>query len=155
MTARTSSELRILYSLPPNLISVPPYLVASTRSPFLTSKGTFLPLSSVLPVPTATTRLSMGFSLAVSGMMIPPFLVLSSFSSTGSTRIRSPVGLTFSIIFHFPFVFCINCKSRLILGPMLRLPAVFCCWPSQGDNFRHIKAHFVLDDFAQGDVRCA
>src|SRR5258706_6688 len=48
--ARISSVLRILYSLPSSLISVPPYLLTSTRSPFLTSKGTFCPLSSVLPV---------------------------------------------------------------------------------------------------------
>src|SRR5689334_21938210 len=94
-----SSELRILYSLPSSLSSVPPYLVTSTRSPFLTSNGTFFPLSSVLPVPRATTRLSIGFSLAVSGIMIPPFL--TSFSSTGSTRIRSPRGLTFSAIVWF------------------------------------------------------
>jgi hypothetical protein len=43
-------------------------------------KGTFLPLSSSLPVPSAMTMLSVGFSLAESGMMMPPFLV--SFSST-------------------------------------------------------------------------
>ena len=42
MTARMSSELRILYSLPSSLISVPPYLLTSTRSPFLTSNGNFL-----------------------------------------------------------------------------------------------------------------
>src|SRR5207244_11039579 len=82
-----------------------PYLVTSTRSPFFISKGTFLPLSSVLPVPRATIRLSMGFSLAVSGIKIPPFL--SSFSSTASTRIRSPMGLTFSVIVcHFFHFFC-------------------------------------------------
>src|ERR1022692_3050800 len=102
MTARTSSEPRILYSLPSSLISVPPYLLTSTRSPFLTSNGTFLPLSSVLPVPSATTTLSIGFSLAVSGIMIPPFF--SSFSSTGSTRIRSPSGLTFRDILGFGLV---------------------------------------------------
>src|SRR6266540_6833840 len=91
MMARMSSVFRILYSLPSSLISVPPYLETSTRSPFLTSKGTFLPLSSVLPVPTAMMMPSCGFSLAVSGMMMPPFLI--SFSSAGSTRTRSPRGL--------------------------------------------------------------
>src|SRR5438105_3402909 len=105
MTARTSSEFRILYSLPSILVSVPPYLLTSTRSPFFTSKGSFLPLSSVLPVPSATTTLSIGFSLAVSGMMIPPFLPLFSFSSTASTRIRSPTGLTFGFILGFPLLF--------------------------------------------------
>src|SRR5438034_3851381 len=57
-----SSEFKILYSLPFSLISVPPYLLINTRSPFLTSNGSFLPLSSVLPVPSATTSPSVGFS---------------------------------------------------------------------------------------------
>jgi hypothetical protein len=42
------------------------------------------------PVPTATTFASWGFSLAVSGMMIPPFL--TSPSSIGCTSTRSPRG---------------------------------------------------------------
>jgi hypothetical protein len=37
--------------------------------------------------------------------MIPPFLPLFSFSSTASTRIRSPTGLTFSAILDFPLLF--------------------------------------------------
>src|SRR5579862_1033847 len=103
MTARMSSELKILYSLPSSLISVPPYLLVRMRSPFLTSNGIFLPSSLVLPVPSATTMLSVGFSFAVSGMMIPPFFC--SFSSTASTRMRSPSGLTFSAIL-VSLVFC-------------------------------------------------
>src|ERR1043166_1130998 len=95
-TARMSSEFKILYSLPFSLTSVPPYLLMSTRSPFLTSNGTFLPLSSVLPVPSAMMRPSVGFSLAVSGMMMPPFL--TSFSSTGSTSTRSPSGFRLTVI---------------------------------------------------------
>jgi hypothetical protein len=51
-----SSAFRILYSLPSTLISVPPYLLISTRSLTFTSNGTFLPLSSVLPVPRARQR---------------------------------------------------------------------------------------------------
>ena len=100
-----SSELRILYSLPSNLTSVPPYRPTSRWSPFFISNGTFLPLSSVFPVPRATTRLSMGFSLAVSGITIPPFL--TSFASTASTRMRSPRGLMFSVIIcrFFSFLF--------------------------------------------------
>src|SRR6185436_4288257 len=96
MTARMSSVPRILYSLPSSLTSVPPYLLTRTRSPTLTSKGIFLPLSSTLPVPSARMIPSVGFSLAVSGMMMPPFFV--SFSSTGSTRTRSPRGLRFNAI---------------------------------------------------------
>ena len=67
-----SSEFRILSSLPSTLISVPPYLLTRTLSPFLTSKAILLPSSSVLPVPKAKTLASVGFSLAESGMMIPP-----------------------------------------------------------------------------------
>src|SRR5205823_8062683 len=63
-----------------------------TLSPFLTVKSTFLPLSSILPVPRATTLPSCGFSFAVSGIMIPPFFV--SVSSIGCTSTRSPSGLT-------------------------------------------------------------
>src|SRR5438552_14788724 len=109
MTARISSELRILYSLPSRLISVPPYLLTRTRSPFLTSNGTFLPSSSVLPVPRATIIPSVGFSLAESGIMIPPFLV--SFSSAGSTRTRSPRGFRFKAIV---FVMCVGVDGYLM-----------------------------------------
>src|SRR5439155_1397006 len=61
--------------------------------------GSFLPSSSVLPVPRATTMPSVGFSLALSGMIMPPFL--TSFSSAGSTRTRSPSGLTLIAILVF------------------------------------------------------
>ena len=44
----------------------------STLSPTLTSRGIRLPVLSSFPAPTATTFPSMGFSLAVSGMMMPP-----------------------------------------------------------------------------------
>src|SRR5437868_5375977 len=56
-----------------------------TLSPFLTVKSTFLPSSFTLPVPRATTLPSCGFSLAVSGIMIPPFFV--SCSSIGCTSL--------------------------------------------------------------------
>src|ERR1022692_131371 len=119
--ATRSSELKILYSLPSILISVPPYLETSTRSPFLTSKGTFLPSSLVLPVPRATMMPSCGFSLAVSGMMMPPFL--TSFSSTGSTRMRSPIGLTFSAIVCL--LFCCLVLSELTPDPHSRRENLF------------------------------
>ena len=44
----------------------------STRSPTLTSMGMSLPASSRPPGPTAMTSPCDGFSLAVSGMMMPP-----------------------------------------------------------------------------------
>src|SRR5438876_5780991 len=106
-----SSEFKILYSLPFNLTSVPPYLLISTRSPFLTSNGTFLPLSSVLPVPSAMMRPSVGFSFAVSGMMMPPFL--TSFSSTGSTSTRSPSGFRLTDIRSVSFCwFDFHCRIK-------------------------------------------
>src|SRR5256885_764693 len=88
------------------LISVPPYFEISTLSPFFTVKSTFFPLSSILPVPKATTFPSCGFSLAVSGMMIPPFFI--SCSSIGCTSTRSPSGLTLTaaIGFSLPLLVC-------------------------------------------------
>src|SRR5213079_503331 len=64
--------------------------------------------SSILPVPRATTFPSCGFSLAVSGMMIPPFFI--SCSSIGCTSTRSPSGLTLTVaigclVTPFGFVF--------------------------------------------------
>src|SRR5262249_24753129 len=90
---RTSSSRMMRCSSPSILTSVPEYLLKSTRSPFLISSGWSLPSSSTLPLPTETTLPSEGFSLAVSGMMIPP-LVFSS-SSMRLTRMRSWSGRIF------------------------------------------------------------
>src|SRR6266496_486356 len=122
----------ILNSLPSSLISVPPYLLTRTRSPFLTSNGIFFPSSLVLPVPRAMTMPSWGFSLAVSGMMMPPFLV--SFSSAGSTRRRSPRGLMFSAIVWFVWFGCLMViKSRRLSGrENFQLPALINAVASGG-----------------------
>src|ERR1044071_4228956 len=153
-TARMSSPWRILYSLPFNLISVPSYWLARTRSPFLTSNGTFLPLSSVLPLPSATTMLSIGFSLAVSGMTMRPFLPLLSFSATASTRIRSPTGLTLSVIICFPSLFDLTVSSlranahsagRPLRGNRLglRCPECFAAqWPA-GTQLCAVPIHLI------------
>ena len=74
-----SDSFMIRSSSPSSLTSVPDHLPNSTRSPALTSIGISLPLSSRPPGPTATISPSCGFSLAVSGMMMPP-LVFSSAS---------------------------------------------------------------------------
>src|SRR6201991_134087 len=61
------------------------------RSPALTSSGVTLPDSSLLPAPAATTSPSCGFSLAESGMMMPPEVFSSAstrFTSTRSCRGR-------------------------------------------------------------------
>src|SRR5215468_3929913 len=73
-TPRMSSSRRIRWSTPSILISLPEYLPNRMRSPFFTLSGRTLPLSSALPLPTAMTSPSAGFSLAVSGMMMPPFV---------------------------------------------------------------------------------
>ncbi len=80
-------------STPSILISVPAYLEKRIRSPFFTSMAMRLPSSPTLPGPTATTLPSCGFSLAVSGMMIPPAVFFSS--STLTTKILSFIGLIF------------------------------------------------------------
>src|SRR6185437_13472955 len=91
MMPRTSSSRMIRNSSPSILISVPEYLPKSTRSPAFTSRGKTLPSSLDLPLPAAMTSPSWGFSLALSGMMIPPRRV--SPSSTRRTRMRSCSGV--------------------------------------------------------------
>src|SRR5579862_6925799 len=86
-----SSSRRMSRSSPSSLNSLPEYLPNRILSPGFTSIGISLPLSSYFPLPTATILPSCGFSLAVSGIIIPP-LVRSS-SLTRLTRIRSPNGL--------------------------------------------------------------
>src|SRR5713101_4258845 len=80
--ARMSSSRRMRYSLSSILTSEPEYFPNRISSP-------------TLPLPTAITLASCGFSLAVSGMMIPPFL--TSFSSSRSTRMRSCSGRIFMV----------------------------------------------------------
>src|SRR6266852_5330803 len=86
---------RMRYSLSSILTSEPEYFPNRILSPAFTSRGIFLPSSPTLPLPTAITLASCGFSLAVSGMMIPPFL--TSFSSSRSTRMRSCSGRIFMV----------------------------------------------------------
>src|SRR5213075_2542293 len=69
---RISSSRMITCSMSSIRTSVPVYLPMRTRSPALTSRAMRAPLSSRRPAPTATTVPSSGFSLAVSGMMMPP-----------------------------------------------------------------------------------
>src|SRR5438105_4665358 len=99
--ARTSSSRMIRYSLSSIFTSEPEYFPKRILSPVLTSSGIFLPSSLTLPLPAAITLASCGFSLAVSGMMIPPFL--TSFSSSRSTRMRSCNGRIFMCLLP-PFI---------------------------------------------------
>src|SRR5438477_5336549 len=81
-----SDSFMIMSSSPSSLISVPDHLPNSTRSPTLTSSGRISPSSERAPGPTATTSPSIGFSLAVSGMMMPPAVLPSSATRRTSTR---------------------------------------------------------------------
>src|SRR5438270_23364 len=91
--ASTSFSDTIRYSMSSTLNSLPAYLAYSTLSPTLSSIGTLVPLSRSLPVPTASTMPSWGFSLAVSGITIP--LLVRSSLSTGLSTTRSPSGFRF------------------------------------------------------------
>src|SRR5208282_1886280 len=70
-TPMMSDSFMMRSSSPLSLTSVPDHLPNSTRSPALTSIAMSLPFSSRPPGPTATISPSCGFSLAVSGMMMP------------------------------------------------------------------------------------
>src|SRR5581483_126071 len=76
-TPRMSSSRMIRCSSPSSLISVPEYFPKRILSPDFTPRGISFP-SSYLPGPTATTLPSCGFSLAVSGMIMPPLVFSSS-----------------------------------------------------------------------------
>src|SRR5690606_17619335 len=86
ITPRMSSSRRMRRSSPSIFTSVPAYLPNSTRSPALTSSFRTLPSSRIFPLPTASTSPSMGFSFAVSGMMIPPLVFSSSWTRLTITR---------------------------------------------------------------------
>src|SRR5690606_30589281 len=79
ITPRMSSSRTSTYLTSSIFTSVPPYLLMRARSPTVASNGRTLPSSSFLPVPSAITSASCGFSLAESGMIIPPRVC--SFSS--------------------------------------------------------------------------
>ena len=72
-----SLSFMIRSSCPSILTSVPDHLPNSTLSPAFTSRGTILPLSSRAPGPTAMISPCWGFSAAVSGMMMPPAVLVS------------------------------------------------------------------------------
>src|SRR4051812_30122600 len=93
-TPMMSDSFMIRSSSPSIFTSVPDHLPNSTLSPVLRSIGMSLPASSRPPGPTATTSPCEGFSLAVSGMMMPPLLFSSAstrFTTTRSCRGRNLV----------------------------------------------------------------
>jgi hypothetical protein len=101
-----SDSFMMSSSSPFTLISVPDHLPNSTLSPALTSSGVTLPSAAFAPLPAATISPSLGFSCAVSGMIIPP-AVLTSFStrrtSTRSCKEQKPILITrdFGFLLYF------------------------------------------------------
>src|SRR5258708_17883371 len=87
-TPMMSDSFMIRRSLPSILTSVPDHLPNSTRSPTFRSMGMSLPASSRPPGPTAVISPWEGFSLAVSGMMIPP----AGFSSASMRLTTTQLG---------------------------------------------------------------
>src|SRR5262249_54074661 len=87
--AMTSASLIRMISSPSNSTCVPLYFPYTTRSPTFSSIGIVSPFSR-RPGPTAMTSPWIGFSLAVSGMYSPPFIV--SVSSIGRIATRSASG---------------------------------------------------------------
>jgi hypothetical protein len=86
-TPRMSLSFMMIRSSPSIFTSVPDHLPNRILSPALTSSGVTLPSSARAPVPTEMTSPSCGFSLAVSGIMIPPDVFSSA--SMRRTRTRS------------------------------------------------------------------
>src|SRR5690606_33495950 len=84
--AKMSSSRTTRYSTPSSLTSVPEYLPNRTLSPTFTFGARRLPLSSALPSPTATTSPLIGFSVAESGITMPPADIFSSSMRLMTTR---------------------------------------------------------------------
>src|SRR5262249_9198748 len=81
-----SLSFMMRYSVPSIFPSVPDHLPNSPRSPTFTSIGMSLPVSSRPPGPTAMISPCCGFSLAVSGMMMPPAVFSSASMRLTTTR---------------------------------------------------------------------
>ena len=64
-----SDSFIMISSSPSTVTSVPDHLPKRILSPFFTSKAVTLPSSDFVPLPTATTLPSDGFSFAVSGII--------------------------------------------------------------------------------------
>src|SRR5215207_5536188 len=92
-TPMMSLSFMMRRSSPSMRTSVPDHLPNRTRSPAFTSSGTILPLSARAPGPAAMISPSCGFSFAVSGMMMPPFVFSSA--SIRRTTTRSCSGRNF------------------------------------------------------------
>ena len=84
----------IIKSSPSTVTSVPDHLPNRILSPFFTSRAVTLPSSDLVPLPTATTFPSEGFSFAVSGIIIPPGDFSSSSNLLTNTRSVSYTHLT-------------------------------------------------------------
>ena len=78
---KTSSKFKIRYFLSSSVISLPAYFAKATTSPFFTPSHS-VPTSTILPAD--------GFSFeALSGMIMPEAVVLTSSSRETNTRFPS------------------------------------------------------------------
>src|SRR6185369_12929026 len=83
---RMSLSFMMIRSSPSIFTSVPDHLPNRILSPAFTSSGVILPSSFFAPEPAAITSPSCGFSLAVSGMMMPPAVFSTPSMRRTSTR---------------------------------------------------------------------
>src|SRR5690606_31990766 len=87
MMPRISLSFMIRRSSPSTRTSVPDHLPNRMRSPAFTSSGVILPSSPLMPAPAAITSPSCGFSLAVSGMVMPPGVFATCSTRLVRTRV--------------------------------------------------------------------
>src|SRR5690348_628082 len=114
-------------SSPSTLTSVPEYLPNSTLSPALTAIGRTLPSSWILPVPTATTSPLIGFSVAVSGMTMPPADLVSAsrrLTMTRSCNGRSFISTPACVGMKRACVVSTQQRRVLIVGPELAVSSL-------------------------------
>src|SRR3954452_7654056 len=100
-TPMISLSFMMRSSSPSSLISVPDHFPNRTRSPTLRSMGISLPVSSRPPGPIPMISPSEGFSLAVSGMMMPPLVFACA--SIRLTTTRSCSGRSLDLDIAVPF----------------------------------------------------
>jgi hypothetical protein len=93
-----SDSFMIRSSSPSILTSVPDHLPNRMRSPVLTSIGISLPASSRPPGPTAMISPWLGFSCAVSGIIMPPLVFYSAAMRRTTTRSCNGRNLVLAIV---------------------------------------------------------
>src|SRR6478672_3526263 len=123
-------------------ISVPAYLPYKTVSPSFTVTG-----SSFLPGPAAITTPRCGFSLAVSGIMIPPAVFSSA--AAAFTITRSCNGVTFTLL---AITYLIYCFSEMMSKPAVSKRAKvndYYATPSETEKISVFHSISLCRDFKE------